>query len=171
MTIFKILLACVVSISVVLLCACVSPPSGLETELEIDRTAPGFKLPDLKGREFSLDQYKGKVVLLDFWATWCSPCRMTMPLLEKLQEEYRGNVALLAINLQEPKDIVRDYVRRQNLSSQVLLDEEGTVAEVYGARSIPMQILIDRKGIVRYVQLGFNPRMAAQLRAEIEKLL
>jgi len=172
MTTAKTLPACLILISLLMLnSGCMRPPSEPGAAVEIDKAAPGFKLPDLKGREFSLDQYKGKVVLLDFWATWCSPCRMTMPLLEKLQDEYHGNMALLAINLQEPEDIVRDYVREQNLSSKVLLDEEGSVGQAYGAESIPMQILIDKNGIVRYVQLGFNPAMASQLRAEIEKLL
>jgi thioredoxin-like negative regulator of GroEL len=96
---------------------------------------------------------------------------MTMPLLEKLQNEFHGNLALLAINLQETEDVVRDYVRTQNVNSHVLLDEEGSVAQAYGADSIPMQVLIDRNGTVRFVQLGFSPGMAAELRMEIEKLL
>jgi thiol-disulfide isomerase/thioredoxin len=172
MAIRKVLLACALLISpVILLSGCTRPSSESGPALEVNKAAPGFTLPDLKGREFSLQQYKGKVVLLDFWATWCSPCRMTMPLLEKLQDEFRGNLALLTINLQESEDVVRDYVRTQNLSSQVLLDEEGSVAQAYGAESIPMQILIDKNGIVRFVQLGFNPRMAAELRTQIEKLL
>jgi thiol-disulfide isomerase/thioredoxin len=168
----KTLPACAILISAAfLLSGCALPPSGLETALEVGKAAPPFKLSDLRGREFSLDQYKGKVVLLDFWATWCSPCRMTMPLLEKLRHEYHGGLVLLAINLQETEDVVRDYVRQQNLSSQVLLDEEGSVAEAYGAQSIPMQVLIDKNGSIRFVQLGFNPGMAAELRTEIEKLL
>jgi len=172
MALRKTLLACAVPISLlILLTGCTRPPSETLTALEVNKAAPEFKLPDLKGQEFSLDQYKGKVVLLDFWATWCSPCRMTMPLVEKLQDEFHGKLALLAINLQETEDVVRDYVRTQNLNSQVLLDEEGSVAQAYGAESIPMQVLIDKNGIVRFVQLGFNPGMAAELRTEIKKLL
>ena len=108
--------------------------------------------------------------MLDFWATWCGPCRMTMPLLEKLQHEFPNDLALLAINLQEPDDVVREYIREQNISSQVLLDKEGSVGLAYGAESIPMQILIDRNGITRDIQLGFSPGMASQLRDEIQKL-
>jgi len=139
--------------------------------VQIGRAAPAFKLPDLSGQEVSLDQYKGRVVMLDFWATWCGPCRMTMPLLETLQKEYAGNLILLAVNLQEPKDAVRDYVRAQNIHSRVLLDREGSVGEVYGTDSIPMQILIDKQGIVRHVQVGYGPGVASKLRSEIEKLV
>jgi thiol-disulfide isomerase/thioredoxin len=167
----KVLLICVALVSAaVLLSRCTRPASEPGAAVQIGQAAPKFKLPDLKGREFALDQYKGKVVLLDFWATWCGPCRMTMPLLEKLQHEFPNDLTLLAINLQDPEDVVRDYIRENNISSQVLLDKEGSVGQTYGTDSIPMQILIDKNGITRYVQLGFNPRMASVLRAEIEKL-
>jgi thiol-disulfide isomerase/thioredoxin len=145
-------------------------PSSQQGALEIGRPAPTFSLADLNGRKVSLDQFKGKVVMLDFWATWCGPCRMTMPLLENLQKEYANTMVLLAINLQEPGDAVRDYVREQNLHSQVLLDEEGIVGQTYGAEAIPMQVLIDKGGIVRDIMTGFNQRMATRLRSEIEKL-
>ena len=138
--------------------------------LEIGSPAPKFKLPDLDGREVSLDQYKGKVVLLDFWATWCNPCRMTMPVLEKLQKEYPDTMVLLAINLQETRDEVRNYVREHNVDSRVLLDEEGSVGQVYGTGAIPMHVLIDKAGIVRNIQVGYDSRMATQLRTQIEKL-
>lgn len=156
--------------SAVMLMSCARPPSEVETGVEIGWTAPKFKLPGLNGRETSLDQYKGKIVMLDFWATWCGPCRMTMPLVETLQKEYPNDLVLLAINLEEPRNVVLDYIRRQNIASTVLLDENGTVGEAYGATSIPMQVLLDRQGIVRHVQIGFSPRMASQLRTEIEKL-
>ena len=148
---------------------CGRPPSGTEA-LEIGSAAPVFKLPDLSGREVSLDQFRGKIVMLDFWATWCGPCRMTMPLVERLQKEYPQNVVLLAINLEETKEVVREYMRQQNLGSQVLLDEQGSVGKTYGTDAIPMQVLIDKTGIVRDIKTGFSPSMVPQLRAEIERL-
>ena len=91
-----------------------------------------------------------------------------MPVIENIQKEYRGNVVLLAVNLQESRDEVRKYVREYNINSQVLLDEEGSVGQIYGARAIPMYVLIDKAGIVRNVELGLNP---VQLRAQIQRLL
>ena len=152
-----------------LISGCARRPSRGEG-LETGRPAPAFKLPDTGGQQISLDQYKGKVVLLDFWATWCGPCRMTMPVLESLQKEYPDRLVLLAINIQEPKDAVQEYVRQHNLKSRVLLDEQGTVGGQYGTDAIPMQVLIDKAGIVRDVLTGYNPRMAKKLREEIENL-
>ena len=164
----KTILAAVFLIfSSLLFSGCTRSPEGLE----IGRPAPAFKLPDLNGRNVSLDQFKGKFVLLDFWATWCGPCRMSMPLLENFQKEYPDKLVLLAINLQEGPDTVRQYVREQNLNSQVLLDQDGSVGEIYGTGAIPMQVLIDKAGIVREIQVGFNPRITSRLRARIENPL
>jgi len=139
--------------------------------LEIGRPAPEFELPDLSGSAVSLTQYQGKIVLIDFWATWCGPCRLTMPVLENLQKEYANELVLLAVNLQEPLDEVRQYVAAQRITSRVLLDQEGRVGSTYGSESIPMQVLIDQKGIVRDVQVGFSPSMGSRLRGEVRKLL
>jgi thiol-disulfide isomerase/thioredoxin len=138
--------------------------------MEIDRAAPGFELPALSGGNVALQQFRGRIVLLDFWATWCGPCRISMPVMEKIQNEYPGDVSLLAINLQEPRELVESYIRRQNIRSTVLLDEDGEVGRVYQSHSIPMHVLIDREGIVRHVQIGFSPRVADDLRRQIEKL-
>jgi thiol-disulfide isomerase/thioredoxin len=94
-----------------------------------------------------------------------------MPLLENLQKEYPNDLVLLAVNLQEPIDEVRRYVDAQRIRSRVLLDQEGRVGSTYGSESIPMQVLIDQKGIVRDVQVGFSPSMGSRLRGEVQKLL
>jgi peroxiredoxin len=95
---------------------------------------------------------------------------MTMPLMETLQKEYADSLVLLAINVQETPEEVRSFVRAQSLHSRVLLDEEGSIGATYGADSIPMQVLIDKKGIVRHIQIGYSPSTAAQLRKNIQKL-
>lgn len=142
---------------------CRRPPA----DLEIGSPAPEFKLPDLHGKEVSLSDYRGRVVLLDFWASWCGPCRQTMPAFERIEKEYQSSMVLLAINLQETKDQVREYIREEGLNSRVLLDEQGTVGRAYGAGAIPMQVLIDKAGVIRLINVGFNP---SELRAEIERL-
>ena len=157
-------------LSTMLISSCIRPPSESEGALQIGRPAPQFTLPDLNGSEISLDQYKGRVVMLDFWASWCGPCRMTMPMIENLQKKYANSLVLLTINLQEPKDVVEEYVWKQGIQSQVLLDEDGSVGEAYGTISIPMQIIIDKQGIVRFIQSGFNASTLSQMSAEIEQL-
>ncbi len=148
---------------------CVGRPT-IEAVLQIGASAPAFQLSDLRGQTVTLAQFKGKVVILDFWATWCGPCRMSMPMLEKLQLEHPNDLKLLAINLEEPRDQVRDYVARQNIRATVLLDSEGKVGRIYGSESIPMQVIIDKKGIVRDIKVGFSPRMGEQLRQQLEQL-
>ena len=92
-----------------------------------------------------------------------------MPMLDNIQQNYSGKLSVVAVNLQEPKGVVREYILAQNLHSTVLLDEEGSVGIRYGAESIPLQILIDQKGIVRYIAMGVkSPR---EWRDEINKLL
>jgi thiol-disulfide isomerase/thioredoxin len=166
----KVLIFTAMVCLMVALSNCSRPPSRQEGAVEIGQSAPKFKLPDLEGQEIPLDQFKGKIIMLDFWATWCGPCRMTMPMIEKLEKEYAGSLVVLAINLQEPKEAVREFVQQQAITSHVLLDEEGSVGATYGAGSIPMQFLIDKKGILRHVQMGYNSRTASQLRAQIERL-
>jgi thiol-disulfide isomerase/thioredoxin len=159
----------IVICSAILVSSCMHPSTETPA-LEVGSPAPAFKLPDLNGQQISLDQYKGKVVLLDFWATWCNPCRISMPLLEQLQKEYPNNLVLLAVNLQDARDDVREFMRQQHLNSQVLLDEKGTIGTVYGSSQIPMQVLVDKQGIIRDIRIGFGPGSISQLRAEIERL-
>ena len=95
-----------------------------------------------------------------------------MPTLDRLQEQYSGKLVLLAVNLNEPGNIVREYVLRENLGSKVLLDEDGSVGGQYGVGGIPMQVVIDQNGKVRYLQTeGAIPGWDSAIRAEINKLL
>lgn len=161
-------LSCALSI---LVCGCSRPKPSDEGPVQVGAAAPGFSLTDLKGQQLSLDQMKGKVVLLDFWATWCGPCRLSMPVLEQLQKEYGPKLALLAINLEEPIEVVRGYVQKQNLHSTILLDSEGRVGRAYGSESIPMQVVIDKEGIIRHINFGYAPNLGERLRSEINKVL
>lgn len=150
-------------------CTRPAPESGT---VEIGQTAPDFKLQDLNGKEVSLDQYRGKIVILDFWQTTCPPCRYSMPVLDKLQDDYSGKLSVLAVNLGEQKEIVRKYILEQNLHSRILLDSENSVGERFGTVFIPTQFLIDQKGVVRFVMSGFDPGSSSKtLREEINKLL
>ena len=139
--------------------------------VQVGKPAPEFQLSDLGGHQVSLSQFRGKVVILDFWATWCGPCRLSMPVLEKLQQRYGNRLVLLAINLQDEPDDVREYVQSRRITSTVLLDADGTVGRIYESNSIPMQVLIDRDGVVRNIQVGYNSRLGDRLKEQIDKLL
>jgi len=137
---------------------------------ELGRPAPGFQLQDLAGQKVSLSDFKGKVVLLDFWATWCGPCRESMPMLENMQRQHPNDFTLLAVNLGDSADQVIPFVKRTNLQTRVLLDLDGEVGNAYQTISIPMQAVIDKQGVLRYTQMGLYNGWQEDLWAEIEKL-
>lgn len=114
-----------------------------------------FKLKDLSGRDVSLSDFKGKVVFLNFWATWCGPCRLEMPSMQELYTllKHRG-FEIVAVNLQEHGEMVQRFVDELGLTFTVLLDSYGRVGSMYGARSIPTTYIIDREGNVVAGSLG-----------------
>src|SRR5436190_4514310 len=146
-----------------------SAPLGADGQL-VGQPAPTFELRDLEGHRVSLDQLRGKIVMLDFWATWCGPCQISMPIMDRLQKEFSRDVVLLAINVMEPAETVREYVSRQNVRAKVLLDLEGNVGEEYGSGAIQMQVINDRKGVVHRVKVGIIPIMEDLFRDENNNL-
>ena len=118
-------------------------------------TAPSFRLKDLNGKEVKLEDYRGKIVFLNFWATWCQPCRTEMPSMEKLYTEFKDrDFTMLAVDLQEGTKKVRTFKEKFKLNFPILLDSDGRVSLRYGVRSIPTTFLIDRAGHVIGGALG-----------------
>jgi thiol-disulfide isomerase/thioredoxin len=137
---------------------------------EIGRPAPSFQLKDMEGRMVSLEDFKGKVVMLDFWATWCGPCRMTMPELEKLQQEHPDDFVLLAINLGDDEEEIKAYMQSRRIQTRVLIDSDSRVGQSYGTSSIPVQFIIDKDGILRHRQVGAYQGWMDDLWTQIERL-
>ena len=108
-----------------------------------------FELRDLSGATRRLSDFKGKVVFLNFWATWCGPCRFEMPSMERLYKSLKGKgLEIVAVNLQEDRKSVQRFVDEHGLSFPVLLDSTGRIGATYGARSIPTTYVVDRDGFV-----------------------
>ena len=117
--------------------------------------AQNFILPDLNGNQVSLADYRGKVVFLNFWASWCLPCRAEMPSMEKLYNKFKNSdFAILAVNLGEGKEQVKAFKELYSLNFPILLDAESSVGSIYGAISIPTSYLIDRDGYMIGGALG-----------------
>ncbi len=109
--------------------------------------AEDFTLRTLEGERVSLKDYRGKVIFLNFWATWCGPCRMEMPSMEKLWQDFKEeDFLILAVNIQEESKLVSSFMKEMNLSFPVLLDEKGSVARSYGIRGIPTTLFLNPKG-------------------------
>jgi thiol-disulfide isomerase/thioredoxin len=124
------------------------------------KPAHGFSLAllDGKGKKVSLAAHKGKVVVLDFWATWCGPCRRWMPIVAKLEKETAGKkVQFYAVNVREPAATVRAYVTEQKVAVPVLLDSDGMVGTAYGASSIPLTVVVGKDGKIVRTLVGVHP--------------
>jgi peroxiredoxin len=118
--------------------------------------ATDFTLTDLDGRTQSLSQYRGKVVLLNFWATWCKPCTTEMPAMQACYDKLRDKgFVVLAVNELEDDEKVREHIRAYKHTFPVLMDRENRVANLYGVYGLPVSVFIDETGIVQaYVKGG-----------------
>ncbi len=109
--------------------------------------AEDFTLRTLEGERVSLKDYRGKVIFLNFWATWCGPCRMEMPSMEKLWQDFKEeDFLILTVNIQEESKLVSSFMKEMNLSFPVLLDEKGSVSRSYRIRGIPTTFFLNSKG-------------------------
>jgi DsbE subfamily thiol:disulfide oxidoreductase len=118
-------------------------------ELQDRPGAPDFTLPGPDGRKHSLKDYRGKIVFLNFWATWCESCRDEMPSMERLYQEFKGKgLEIVAVNVKDKRPDALAFVKELKLNYPVLMDPHGEVGLLYGAFGLPVTYLIDRKGVV-----------------------
>ena len=131
-----------------------------------------FTLQGLEGKPISLSDYKGKVVFIDFWATWCPPCRLSIPYVEKLYEQYKDNedFVVLGINLEESKEDITKFMKKQKMNYPILLSDKKVISN-YKITSIPRFFLIDRNGEIYNKYVGFAPGVEQLWQKDIEKLL
>jgi peroxiredoxin len=134
--------------------------------------APALELEDLEGRVQRLSDYRGRVVLVNFWATWCEPCREEMPSMERLRSALKGRpFEILAVNVGEGARVARGFADRMALGFPVLLDRDTRTTKSWGARILPASFVIGPDGAIRYSYLGALDWSDAQVKAALERLM
>lgn len=132
--------------------------------------APALQLQDTQGNTHKLSGYRGQVVLLNFWATWCPPCVKEMPSLQRLwQLVHQEDIEVLAVNIGEPTEVVAEFLQQYLLDFPVLLDTEATVADVWKVQGLPTTFIVDPEGQLVYRAMGDrewdDPEILARLRS------
>ena len=138
-----------------------TPVTRLTASVSVGEVPPDFELTDLSGNPHSLSQHRGEAVILNFWTTWCPPCRFEMPALQQVYEKYKDQgFTILGINLTESDDeaMIEPYREELGLTFPILLDRKSEVSEsLYRVLGLPTSVFIDRQGVVREVYIGAIP--------------
>ncbi len=136
--------------------------------------APDFALRTLEGNTVRLSEYRGqRVVLINFWATWCPPCRLEMPTMQQIYSEYKAKgFEILAVNIEpNAKQEIRDFIRELRLTFPIALDPDMKVSRKFRVIGLPVSILIDRQGIIRAKEVGYHDWANKASRTRVESLL
>ena len=131
------------------------PKGGPET----GQPAPTFAAETIEGKRFSIEEQEGRVVVLDFWATWCPPCRKTLPALQAMHERYKGDdgVMIASVSIDEGRNVgsfLRNFMKQKRYSFPVISDSYRNISAVYDVKTVPTMVVIDPKGRVANVQTG-----------------
>jgi thiol-disulfide isomerase/thioredoxin len=122
------------------------------------KPAPDFTLPAVGGKSLSLSQYKGQVVMINFWATWCGPCRQEMPLLDAMYRKYKGmGFTLIGVNVEPDSAAAEKFLKGLPVSFPVAFDADSKVSKLYNVQGMPSTVIVDRKGNARVLHKGYRP--------------
>ena len=147
-------------------------PGMAQAAIAARSAAPDFTLRQVEGANLRLAEQRGNVVLVNFWASWCGPCRIEMPHLNRLYDKYRGSgFQLLGVNIDEDPAVARALAGKLGLKFPVLLDTDKKVVGAYDLNAMPATVLIDRDGRVRHLHRGYREGVEATYEQQIRELL
>lgn len=154
-----------------LLAACVSV-AGPASAVELNQPAPDFTLKSLSGKNLKLSEMAGKVVLVNFWASWCDPCREEMPLLNALHNKYEPlGFTVLGVNVEEDVAGALTFLKNVPVDFPVLLDSSNRVSKQYQVIAMPTTVMVDRDGKLRYLHKGYKSGDEAKYRQMVKTLV
>jgi thiol-disulfide isomerase/thioredoxin len=149
--------------------ACASPLAAAEA---INVPAPDFTLESRSGENLRLEDHRGEVVMLNFWASWCGPCRQEMPLMDELYSQYKDlGFIILAVNVDENRDEALRFLDKVPVNYPILYDPESSVSELYEVQAMPTTVMIDRNGNARYLHYGYQPGYEDEYEQQIRELV
>ncbi len=158
--------------SIFALLVCVFAASSLASSGMEGQPAPDFALKSSSGANLRLSEYRGDVVMINFWATWCGPCRQEMPLLDELYARYqRVGFNLLGVNIDDDSRRAMKMIDELGVSFPVLFDARKEVSKLYEVEAMPVTVLVDREGRVRHVHHGYKPGYEEKYLDQIRSLL
>lgn len=128
--------------------------SRVRSELAVGTPAPEFELESLAGGKARLADYRGKAVLLNFWATWCAPCKKEMPLFEVRSQRYKDQLVVIGVNLGEGREEVQAFAKEMEINFPVLLEPSGKASAAYNVSGYPSTFFIDQEGILQSIYIG-----------------
>lgn len=157
--------------SILMLVACSFTVSSLSAG-ELAGAAPNFTLTSRTGEPVSLADLQGEVVMVNFWATWCGPCRQEMPHLEALHQRYSDlGFTLLGVNVEEDSSLSDKFLAETPVSFPILFDPQNQVSQLYDVVAMPSTVMIDRSGNMRYIHHGYKPGYENDYQTQIRALL
>jgi peroxiredoxin len=135
-------------------------------------SAPDFALKAASGKNLRLRELRGEVVMINFWATWCGPCRQELPLLNKLYAQYRqAGFVLLGVNIDDDPAAAKEMASKLGVSFPLLFDSDKRVTRMYDVSTMPATLILDRNGKVRHVHRGYVPGVEATYQSQVRELL
>jgi len=138
----------------------------------MNEPAPDFTLKNQAGENVRLEDMRGQVVMLNFWASWCGPCRQEMPLMDEIYEEYeKFGFTILAVNVDEDAADADRFLSTVPVTFPILYDGESRVSELYGVDAMPTTVMIDRSGNKRFLHRGYQPGYEDDYRKQVKKLI
>ena len=136
------------------------------------KTLPALTLHTLDGKTITTADLKGKVVLLDFWASWCIPCRKSFPEVDRLSKDFEAKgLAVIAVSVDEQRKNAESFLSQFPHTMTIALDEKGTSAQALDLQGMPSSLLVDRTGQIRFTHMGYTDKTIGQFRTEIAQLL